>query len=165
MPMSNWKVAASTSSLLVAIGAGCIPIGATMAHTPALATNVGKLAKGQTTRAEVLQLFGDPDIQAVGAESRANPNMPIFKGYRQLGLAAEAARLWPYSSIDPEEEAFFYIEWRLGGGLAFLPLPYGGVVGGNVSHAENKLLVLIDRRTGVVREFWYRQGFSVDSRP
>jgi len=132
----------------------------TMAHKPALGVNVGKLIKGRTTKAEVMQLFGEPDVHAIGPESRANPNMPTLKGMREAGRAEEAAKMYVYSSIDPEQEAFFYVEQKGEGALGWIPLPMGGAVAGNVSYSTNKLLIFIDRKSGLVREFWYRQEFS-----
>jgi hypothetical protein len=70
-----------------------------------------------------------------------------------VGLEA----LFPYSSIDDEHEAFVYLERNYTGRGAV-------VMGGAIkwSHATNRLLLFINKKTGIVDEVAYHEEFTTD---
>ncbi len=78
----------------------------------------------------------------------------------------EAARLWAYSSIDEDHVAYLYWEESCRGEVMFLPVPLPWInsslfFGGSDARVrQNKLLVLINKHTGVVDEFGFRQEFD-----
>lgn len=137
-----------------------IPIHNTWVHNPPLATNVSRIVKGQTTRAEILKYFGIPDIEADGANSKVNSTGPLAQLWeyrRRPDVLSE--ELFPYSSIDNKHVTFLYLEFAGRGVFALAPLPFTSIAGVRVTGYSNKLLVFIDKNTGVVDDFAYREEF------
>lgn len=144
-------------------------------HDPPLATNVPKIARGQTTRAQILEYFGVPDLEAHGSKVTLHDDSVMGKQRQEMkrvleraGMAAstdafdEMARLWAYSSIDEDHVVYLYWETESHGGGWMIPLIVipTRITSSDVRVLQNKLLVLINRHTGVVDEFGYRQEFS-----
>jgi hypothetical protein len=164
---------------------GCIIYGRCV-HDPPLAENVPKIVRGQTTRAQILDYFGIPDLEAQGSTVILHDDSMMgkhrLKTKRRLERAAksaerfktnsEAPRASPtswydrlmgfraYSSIDNDHVAYLYeeLEERYIAGMTFgLPVAIGGA---DYRIRRNKLLVLINKHTEVVDEFGYRQEFN-----
>jgi len=127
-------------------------------HVPPLATNVPRIVKGQTTRAEVLDWFGEPDLETEQGQAKANLNMAMIRSYWPADtgipepLKADLERAFPYSGIDENHEALLYVEQR---NTSVLILPGGGTAHRYV----NRLLLLVNRKTAVVDGFWYQAEF------
>ncbi|MCI0400377.1 MAG: hypothetical protein L0Z68_03620 [Gammaproteobacteria bacterium] len=138
-------------------------------HEPTLATEVPKIMKGRTTKGEVLKHFGMPDIEADGANSTVNANMPLVLMY---GATYELAgvpirpnpsnlmKLYPYSSIDEGHIVFVYEEFcHKGGDVVFVPVVN---VGASTTYQFfNKLLIWINKRTELVDNYAFREEFTV----
>jgi len=148
-------------------------------HSPILASNVPKLVKGTTTRSEVMQWFGVPDLQADGSRITLYPESPMGQ-YRLHGRARlieqqsqfgkkgslanplaidpdiyeKIARLRPYSSIDDAHVALLYEE------MYYLSQSASRV--GKDSHLRNQLLIFINKATDIVDDFAYREEFRAD---
>ncbi|MCI0557352.1 MAG: hypothetical protein MN733_02575 [Nitrososphaera sp.] len=137
---------------------GCpIPIDIKWVHDPVLAKNVPRLIKGKTTREEVVRYLGPPDVEVDGTNVKANPAAPIFRieGISSAFSAKVFEKSTPYSSMDAEHIAFIYID-RYAKGVIFLPGP------GWTSAHNNKLLIFINKKTGLVDEFAYREELKAD---
>lgn len=141
---------------------GCvIPIDKKWVHDPPLSRNLGKIVKGQTTRDEILRLFGPPDIEADGPRAKASANLPLFRMLREATPRTEiqieypAVSPTPYSSIDSDHVAFLYLE-EANEGVVMLPGPSWA------SSRKNKLLIFIDKRTNLVDEFAYSEQFKAE---
>lgn len=154
-------------------------------HDPPLARNVQKIIRGQTTRAQILQYFGVPDLEAHGSTVTLHDDSVMGKERQKMkqllesaqmaleryntdgggrpasgtDMFDEMARLWAYSSIDQDHVAYLYWEEESRGGVWVIPLP-AMIAGFDVQARHNKLLVLIDKHTGVVDEFGFRQEFN-----
>lgn len=128
---------------------GCpIPIYKVHVHNPPLARNVPRIVKGKTTLAQIIQFFGKPDIEADGPNAKANPQGHLMEEPGGSAKGAKALeRSSPYSSIDDEHVVFLYIESRM-----------QGVV--HLSGSHNKLMLFINKKTGLVDEFAYREQFN-----
>lgn len=129
---------------------GCaFPLRTALTHTPPLRDNVPQLVAGRTTRDELLRWFGTPYIHADGAIATLNP--------REKKEGVVTARLpkseIPYSSIDLDHEAFYYLEVKSTG---FFILPGGGCM----RIYRNRLLVFVDKKTGLVDEWNFREEFK-----
>lgn len=157
--------------MVIALGlVGCIQgIPYKFIHQPVLAANVPKIIKGQTTREQILKFFGPPDIEADGAQSKVNSNMPLIMMYRESGFKNELPsglrleRFFPYSSIDEEHIAFFYLEHCYKYKLQTF-VPVANVIANTVDQFFNKLLILINKNAGVVDEFSFREEFKAPCR-
>jgi hypothetical protein len=98
------------------------------------------------------------------AQDHLNGSLARLNGSRNpqtpsaAALYDERVRLRAYSSIDDEHIAYLYEEtdeWYVAG-IAY-PLAIGGA---DYRIRWNRLLILINRHTGVVDEFGYRQEFK-----
>lgn len=155
---------------LVGCGAGLPP---KFLHEPALATNVPQIVKGQTTKEEVLEYFGMPDIEAHGAHSKVSSNMALILMYKdpkqRIPMVADnigVEGLFPYSSIDDEHIAFVYLEHCVNPTTeTFVPVVNVGTF--TSYQFFNRLLIFIDKATGLVDEFAFREEFEArcDGRP
>ena len=165
--MGAWRQAfwRSATRLLVAaiafmtLQACVIPFDKQWVHTPPLATNVAKVVKGQTTRGDVLRMFGPPDIEADGPTAKANDSLPRFRMLTETGAKVgirvdhRSASPVPYSSIDDDHVLFVYIE-EAHRGTVVLPGPSWG------SMRRNVLLIFMQKKTGLVDELTYREEFK-----
>ena len=70
-------------------------------------------------------------------------------------------RLQPYSSIDNEHIALLYLEVDLLMVSRFIPSPVSRF-STDLNYCVNRLLFLIDKKTGIVDEFSYWQEFKVE---
>ena len=172
--------------LLAGCGWGCV-FPDRWVHDPPLARNIPRIVRGQTTGTQILEYFGVPDLEAHGpvvtlhddsvmgkqrqknmraleraemAAERYNTNGGR-RGATGTDLLDEMARLWAYSSIDEDHIAYLYLEMDYRGTAWIMPIGWPIVAGGSDHRVlQNKLLVLINRHTGVVDEFGYRQEFN-----
>jgi hypothetical protein len=158
--------------LLLSIALGCVPK-KVLVHNPPLGRNVHQIVRGQTTKSQILARFGLPDIEADGSRSKVNANTPLAIWWGEyLKAAPEWTDAMPYSGIGSNQEALFYVEFFAKGILGtvrgardvpMLTLANEGAAGvyrGEV--ARNRLLVLINRDTGIVEDFAYREEFKGD---
>ena len=172
-------------TLLLVFSQGC-SYRETVVHVPCLAKNLPKLVKGQTTRAEVLELFGVPDLQADGADITLYPESAmgqyrakkraewerINEKYVEINKKSsqniplvdpdylhKIAMLQAYSSIDEEHVALLYLESDSNTTIAWVPTGAGY---GKSNYRQNKLLIFINKETGIVDEFSYREEFKAD---
>lgn len=164
-------------------------------HEPPLAKNVPRIVKGQTTKVEVFEWFGVPDMLIDGVEITLFPESPMGQKrakIREMWIKykeevqkhenafkkskywygppssidpdwpEKAARLQPYSSIDDEHIALIFLESeiRLKGKINWYLVRCTGHT--NATYYENRLLIFIDKKTNIVDEFAYREGFKVD---
>lgn len=173
------------SAVLLMAGCGGCIFHDRCVHDPPLARNVPKIVRGQTTRAQILQYFGVPDLEAHGSTVTLHDDSVMGKERQKLkqllesaqmtteqyntdgerrtvsgtDLFDEMARLWAYSSIDEDHVAYLYWETESRGGGWIIPLPIM-IVSVDARWLRNKLLVLINEHTGVVDEFGFRQEFN-----
>lgn len=152
---------------------GCLPPNH-WGHDPPLAHNVPQIVKGQTTRDEILQYFGPPDIEADGANSIVNPNMPIIRMYKELSgwplyrdaefpKFTELEKLFPYRSIDDDHVSFVYNElYYHKFKVKFIRYESINMPSVIQEYFNNRLLILINKETGIVDEFYYREEFRTD---
>ena len=93
--------------------------------------------------------------------NRENPAdaLPLF----EPDYLDEIARLQPYSSIDENHLALLYLESDRDVDVVWVPviLPIAGG-GGKASTRLNKLLIFINKKTGIVDEFSFREEFKVE---
>ena len=169
--------------LLLTILASCVAsYRERVIHDPPLADRVGKLAKGKTTEAEVRAWFGVPDLKADGAEitlysesamgqyrakkrieyTKYNENI-ARKNWKLQPFDAEVldklAKLQVYSSIDDEHIALLYLESDQRTKAVWAPVG-GGF--GKTNYRQNKLLIFINKRSGVVDHFSYKEEFKTN---
>ena len=161
-------------------------------HDPPLAQNVNKLVRGKTTGTEVLSIFGTPDFEVAGADVTVNSNSTmaqqraamksrcqkwkrlIEKNQYKSSLASslpkcdpeycdESARLLAYSSIDEDHIAYLYFETSL---RQRTSLYFFGLPGGNIKWRNdvriNRLFILVEKHSGLVDEFAFREEFKAD---
>lgn len=143
---------------VVALLGGCVWAGEDRrVHDPPLARNIDNLVEGQTTRIDILRMFGEPDVHADGPNATVSDNHPMLRWDTDKPLPdkrfiEEFKQAHPYSSIDDRHEAFFYLE-TLGRGFVVFP------GGGTASSYINKLLIFVDKESGTVDRFYYWEEF------
>jgi hypothetical protein len=144
-------------------------------HDPPLERNVHRVVKGTTTRTEILNWFGVPDILADGnlitlypesamGQYRARMRAELEKNKADMEKAGlnidpefmdKVAKLQPYSSIDDEHVALLYVEMKVES------TPTGRLSGETVCYT-NKVLFFINKNTGIVDEFSSHFEFRAD---
>ncbi len=155
----------------LALGFCCLVLGAcaiagnqSVLHNPPLGKGLTMIEKGRTTRDDVLKLFGTPDVEADGPRIKIGPNHPRMNSSPEAKFAMPRPGSQPpkprevvvtYSSIDDDRVALLYLE-TLSTGLLVVP------GGGSVSYAVNKLLIFVNKKTGIVEDFVYRGEFKTD---
>lgn len=156
-----------------------------LVHDPPLADNVPKIARGETTREQVLGYFGVPDYEVRGTIVTLREDSMMGRHYQEVkermeeafrraerngavrppqmagGTAGmdQAVGMGAYSSIDDDHIAYLYLETEASYSAWALPLPHVMVVRSNVRARQNRLLILINKHTGLVDEFGFRQEF------
>jgi len=163
MRATSWQLFGLKNVLACLSLSGCvIPFDERWLHNPPLSRNVSKIIKGQTTKEDVIRLFGPPDIEADGPTAKASPNLPLFRMMQAAGppkfrieIEYPSVSPLPYSSIDDEHVALLYLE-ELTKGMVILPGPSWA------SALRNKLLIFIDKKKNVVDEFAYREEFKAE---
>jgi hypothetical protein len=146
---------------------------------------VPKIVRGVTTRAQVLEYFGVPDYEVRGNVVTLRDDSMMGRHYREIrekmerayeqaarngttgqpqmvngaAMMDQAASLGAYSSIDDDHIAYLYEETETSFSAWALPLPTVMVVRSNVRAHQNRLLLLINKHTGLVDEFGFRQEF------
>ena len=156
-----------------------------LVHDPPLARNVSKIVRGETTREQVLRYFGVPDYEVRGnivtlredsmmgrhyqevkerteeAFRRAQRNGAVGQPQMTGGTAGmdQAVGLGAYSSIDDDHIAYLYLETEASYSAWALPLPNIMVARTNARAHQNRLLILINKHTGLVDEFGFRHEF------
>ncbi len=152
------------------------------AHSPPPSRNISRVIEGKTTRQEVVQYLGQPDLIVDGTSITLRPDGPLSRFQRslyrkrdkarrtladsiQIGPKTsiqfdpdEWARLQPYSSINEKWTAFFY--WEVDSTYRQFMSYIAGV--SQDTTLRNKLLVLINKETGIVEIVSYREEFKVD---
>jgi hypothetical protein len=152
-------------------------------HSPPLAEKARKIQKGKTTRIQLETMLGVPDVLAEGSHTTLFPNsvMGLMRQEKRnhcykikergAKISSEVtfdpdwyrkfAELEPYSSIDDNHIAFLYLEYEmtLKGGWIGFPV---GISKINVRINKNRLLVFVNKTTGLVDEFAYGEEFKVE---
>jgi hypothetical protein len=167
-------------ALVLGYGCGGCVIHGRFVHEPPLARNVPKLERGKTTRAQVIEYFGAPDLEARGTVVTHRDDGPMAKYHEMMKRSYEVCNrnglegrgsettgdqwledflgLRAYSSIDDDHIALLYEELD---GLAVMGVTFPVMVGGSAMRIQqNRLLILLNKNTGVVDEFGYRQEFT-----
>ena len=127
-------------------------------YDPPLAKHAGRVVAGRTPAAQIREWFGTPYLQADGPQVTIFADSPVMRSLRHprvQELADEYSGLIAYSSLDDDHVVLFYMETALGG---IESLMYGG----EIRPLANKMFVMIDKRTGLVEEFCYREQFRPD---
>ena len=136
-----------------------IPIRVGFKRERVLASYAPTIVRGSTTRAEVERELGPPDVEADGTYSRVNPGTPLVKHFDKL----KAQRSWmsnvPHSSLSAEHVALLYLEIEARQFMLVNPF-FVGLAGYRVTIARNKLLVLVNKSSGVVEEIAYTHEFD-----
>jgi hypothetical protein len=138
------------------IGRSHSPVGQVM-YDPPLAKHAGRVVEGQTTATQIGEWFGTPYLQADGPQVTVFAGSPLMRSLRDprvQELADEYSRLIPYSSLDDDHVVLLYMEMAVGG---LESLMYGD---GEIRPVANTMFVMIDKQTGLVEEFCYREQFK-----
>lgn len=147
---------------VVVCSTACVPL-KEFYHSPRLAENLHRLQIGQTTRGEVFQYFGPPDIEADNATSRVNVRGPLGKFW---GEHFRANSRWlnnmPYSSIGEQYVTYLYVELEIKGSFELQrPDGYFGAIGSyEGTILKNKLLIRVNKNTGIVDTVSYGEQFQ-----
>jgi hypothetical protein len=176
----RWLLSALGLLALVA-GGGCAGEHR-LVHDPPLAQNVSKIVRGTTTREQVLEYFGVPDYEVRGNVVTLRDDSMLGQHYREIRermeqayqhaarngqpqmangatMMDQAANRGAYSSIDDAHIAYLYEETETLYSAWALPFPDIMVVRSNVRTHQNRLLLLINKHTGLVDEFGFRREF------
>ncbi len=137
-------------------------------YDPPLARNVDRIVKGETTHSQILGFFGVPSLEVRGSNVIFHDDSPMGQSWLKsmaksingttLSRSERIKQLLPYSSIDDQHVALLYLESDVQYNQGWIP----GMGAAHGAALSNRLLVFIDRRTGVVDEFGYLQEFKAD---
>jgi hypothetical protein len=140
---------------------GCVPL-KQFNHAPPLATNIHRIEVGRSTRRDVFQYFGSPDIEADSTITRVNLTGPLGRFWGQHFRASkEWADSLPYASIDEDHVNYLYIEIEIRDSFELLwPDNYFYAIGSyRSSIRKNKLLIRVNKHTDVVEMVSYLPQF------
>ena len=162
----HWIALRSVVSLLAAavVSAGVsacvpIPIHVGFKREQPLSSYVPTIIRGTTTRTEVERRLGPADVEADGESSRVNPGTPLVKHFDKLRAERGWMRSVPYSSLSTDRVALLYLEIEATQFMLVNPF-FVGLAWYKTTVARNKLLLLVNKTSGVVEEFSYSHEFD-----
>ncbi len=149
-------------------------------HDPLLDTCASKIVKGKSNRQDVVRLCGAPDLEVSGTTANLQDGTPVARLRRQLrddvsaekiraekqrfmGLERslhfdpeEWARLQPFGSAGDRYVTLLYVEIDQDFHQLWLPLAAIHILRQTHAVRQNRLLILIDKRSGTVAHIAYR---------
>jgi len=139
-------------------------------HSPPLANGVPKIVEGQTTKDEIIKYYGVPDLEVDGTTIILHPETPLGRLIENIRMTKryhldtniwvdEWSKLLPYSSINDEHIVFLYLEIDSNWKDTFTYVPMNSKIYETI--LRNKMIFFINKKTGLVDEFAYREEFKV----
>lgn len=158
----QWRLVVAACVIIAGLaGQACapIPIRLGFKRDQSLGAYATTIVQGTTTRADVERQLGAPDVEADDSSSRVNLGTPLVKYFDKHNAERGWMNSIPYSSMSPERIALLYLEIEARQLILFTPVMVG-LAYTRLTISRNKLLLSINKKTGVVEEARFSKEFE-----